>query len=318
LFKKDTSKFLEKREIEFEDIKNPELVAKKDHEFEIKETTKYKPLKKLYVKSKSPIVISLGSNGGFWGYSYLTLSDLMGDHNFSLTLASQYGYQSYHLTYFNQKSRLQPFLHFFTYRDVYYYGYNYWDYLTVRKMYGGEIGFKYPFNRSYRLEAAFSLYKQDENSDMTFYGVELPYGQYFNGTAAPVQFSLIGETTRFANYGPNMGHTFRFTYKKFIKLKSSYQDSYVLEADLRKYIRIDKYTLLAFRIWGFKSGGKNSLIFWTGGDNTIRSSEWRRVIGNNGFTFNAELRFPLLHIAATPIGFIGPVRGVFFFKFFCH
>ena len=316
LFKKDTSEFLEKREIEFENIKNPELSTKESlttSEFEIKETKKYKPLKKLYVKSTSPIVISMGSNGGFWGYSYLILSDLMGDHNFSLTLASQYGYKSYHLTYFNQKSRLQPFLHFFSYQDVYYYGYNYWDYLTTRKMYGGEIGFVYPFNRSYRFETTFSLYKQDEISDMIFYGLELPYGQYFSGTAAPLQFSLIGETTRFANYGPNMGHTFRLTYKKFIKFKSSYQDSYALEADLRKYIRIDNYTLLAFRMWGFKSGGKNPLIFWTGGDNTIRSVGWRNLIGNNGFTFNAELRFPLLHIAATPIGLIGPVRGVFFF-----
>ena len=29
--------------------------------------------------------------------------------------------------------------------------------------------------------------------------------------------------------------------------------------------------------------------------------------------FNAEFRFPLVHAALTPIGVIGPLRGVFFF-----
>lgn len=50
-----------------------------------------------------------------------------------------------------------------------------------------------------------------------------------------------------------------------------------------------------------------------GGDNTIRAAPFLRLIGNRGFHFNAEFRFSLIDLAATPIGLIGPVRGVIFF-----
>jgi outer membrane protein assembly factor BamA len=180
-------------------------------------------------------------------------------------------------------------------------------------MFGGEVGFFYPFNRAYRAELTTSLYSRDEDSDDLFLGVSLPYGQYFDGMASSVKFALVGETTRFQNYGPNRGHTFRVSYEKFIKYGSNFMDAYTIEADLRKYIPLDNYSLLAFRLSGFKSGGPNAMLTWTGGDNNFRSADFRRLTGNNYFLFNAEFRFPIIHLALTPIGVIGPVRGVFFF-----
>ena len=128
-----------------------------------------------------------------------------------------------------------------------------------------------------------------------------------------VQASITGETTRFANYGPNRGHTFHFNFTKYISLGSTFQDAYVIEGDLRKYLRLNNKTLLAFRLFGTNSGGKNPLIYWIGGNNTIRSVGFRRWSGTNTFFFNAEFRFPLIDLAATPIGLLGPVRGVLFF-----
>jgi outer membrane protein assembly factor BamA len=148
---------------------------------------------------------------------------------------------------------------------------------------------------------------------MFYYGYELPYGQFFNGMAMPVEASLISETTRFANYGPNMGHTFKLSVGKYFKLSSKSLDAYTLEGDLRQYLRIDNQTLLAFRLSGFYSGGKNALLFWSGGNNSLRAGEFRSLVGNKGFFFNAEFRFPLVTAALTPIGVIGPIRGVFFF-----
>jgi len=90
-------------------------------------------------------------------------------------------------------------------------------------------------------------------------------------------------------------------------------DAYSIQADFRKYLRLDNNTLLAFRLSGAKLGGPNALLHWTGGNNTFRSADLYRLIGNNYFLFNAEFRFPIIHAALTPIGIIGPIRGVFFF-----
>jgi hypothetical protein len=320
LFKKDISTPLEERKIEFEGV-DEEALARKEAEaqditgMDIKFKGKYKPFEKLYIKSLPPINISLGTDGGLWGYSYLTMTDLMGDYNFSLYISTFYGYRSYHLTYLNQKHRLQFFSHLFAYQEVYYYN----DFsniysLTLRSMYGGEAGVFYPFSRDYRLEFTGSLYKQKENSDIYYGGVELPYGQFFSGWAVPLRVSLVGETTRFGYYmGPNAGHTFKLSFSKYIKAGSKFLDAYTIQGDFRKYFRLNAHTLLALRLNGFKSGGPNALLFWTGGNNTIRSIGFRRATGNNMFLFNAEFRFPLVQQANTVIGGLGPIRGVFFY-----
>ncbi len=317
LYKKDISKPQDKRTIEFEEPE--EIMAKKEEplkeETEIIERGKYKPFKKIYIKSLPPLGISFGTDGSIMGYSYITLTDLMGDHNFNFLLYSYYGYQSYQMTYLNMRNRLQFYTRLFLFKDVYYpyYPYTYQNPRTLRQMYGGEAGFFYPFSRSYRAEATLSLYQRNDDYGEIFYGIQLPYGQFFDGMASSVRFSLVGETTLFAYYGPNMGHTFKLTFEKFIKYGSSFMDAYSIEADFRKYLRLDNNTLLAFRLSGFKSGGPNALLEWTGGNNTFRSADLYRLVGNNYFLFNAEFRFPIIHAALTPIGIIGPLRGVFFF-----
>ncbi len=44
----------------------------------------------------------------------------------------------------------------------------------------------------------------------------------------------------------------------------------------------------------------------------MRGYEYREFLGHKGFYGNAELRFPLIHAMATPIGILGGIRGVFF------
>ncbi len=323
LFKKDVSTPLEERKIEFEDI-DQELLAKKEAE-ELKETGikfqgKYKPFRKLYIESLPPLSIAVGTDGGLWGYSALNLTDLMGDYNLFFQVYSDYGYRSYSLVYLNQKRRLQLFAHLFSYRLSYYTGAGFYydrrSYRTLRELYGGEFGIWYPFNRAYRLEATASFYKQEENLDAFLPpGSESPYSRYASGWAVPLRLSLVGETILFSGTyaGPARGHTFKISFEKYFKLSDKFIDAYTVEGDFRKYFRFDNYSLLALRLYGFKSGGKTPLLQWTGGNNTIRSVGYRRLAGSNMFLFNAELRFPVLHQAISPIGPLGPLRGVFFF-----
>ncbi|HLP47466.1 MAG TPA: hypothetical protein VK469_16070, partial [Candidatus Kapabacteria bacterium] len=317
LYKKDIATPIETRAVEFEGIDQFLASIPKEppvEEVKMVEKGKYKPFKRFYVQSLPPIGVSIGTDGRFFGYSFINISDLMGDHIFSFLLYSYYGYRSYQVTYFNQKGRLNFYGRLFMFKDAYYPYYPYLGrYVTVRSIYGGEAGVFYPFNRSYRLEATTSLYHRDEDYDNIYYGQDLPYGQFFDGMASSVRLSVVGETTLFNYYGPNMGHTFKVSYEKYFKLSSHFMDAYSVEADFRKYLRIGTNTLFAFRLSGFTSGGKNPLLYWTGGDNTFRAAGYRQLVGNHYFLFNAEFRFPIVHLAATPIGLIGPIRGTVFF-----
>jgi len=324
LFKKDISKVKEstQKETELKSSIKPEI-KNLGVEFDINFKGKYKPFKKILVSSAPPIGMGYATDGSFLAYSYLHLTDLFNDHNFYFYLATQYGYQSINLSYFNKKNRLNYYFTLFSFSQNYYYPYQYYNEyygtnynyssLAVRSLLGAKLGFIYPFSRDYRTELNLSFYRQDENFDEMYYNQSLPYGQFFNGYVFPIGLSLIGETTRFANYGPNRGYTFRITLNKYFKLSDNFLDAYSFEADFRKYFRISNKSLFAFRFSGYKSGGNNSLIYWIGGNNTIRSAYYRSLVGNNAFFLNLEYRFQLADYIASFIGFLGPIRGVFFF-----
>jgi len=316
LFKKDVSTFLTRQPVEFSPIQPTvaPVLAEAAAPFTLS-VKKYRPFDKLLITSLPPVTLAVDSNGGFFGSSYLNVTDMLGDHNFIFYLASFYGYRSYHLAYLNQQRRLQLYAHLFSENDAYYYPYVGSYYISLRSRIGADFSVIYPISRATRAELSVSAFHQEEDSDLIFNQQELPYGQYFNGFALPVSAALVSETTLFAGYGPNQGHTFRLSAAKYFKVFANSLDAYTLEGDVRKYLRLDNDTLLAFRLSGFYSGGKNAMLFWSGGNNTLRAARFRSLVGNKGFFLNAEFRFALVHAALTPIGVLGPIRGVFFFDF---
>ncbi len=84
------------------------------------------------------------------------------------------------------------------------------------------------------------------------------------------------------------------------------------DGDLRHYLRIGGTGLLATRIRGFKSTGDFPDFQYFGGNSELRGYNYLEFAGQNVVFANAELRFPLIEAALTPIGVIGGVRGVFF------
>ncbi|MCK5057543.1 MAG: PD40 domain-containing protein [Candidatus Aminicenantes bacterium] len=342
LFKKDISDYLEKRQIEFvglvrgEDKPEEEGVkpAKKSLTGELTEgqldllgaaglkqkspqtsfeyeVHKYKPFKNLHLNSYTPVSGAIGTDGSVMGYTVLTFSDLMNDHQMQFFAYSYFGYRSYNLSYVNMSNRLQYFGSLYYFTDALWINYN--AYLQIRQRLGGSFGFYYPFNMFYRAELGLQLYYQEENYDKIMYGEDLPYAQFFNGPVTRVNLTLAGDTIKFIYNLPNMGHTFRVSFEKYLKLGEKFLDAYNVMADFKKYFRINNHTSLAFRLSGYFSKGRNPQLFWFGGDNTLRASEFRRLVGNNAVFFNAELRFPLIYRSQTLIGMIGPIRGVFFF-----
>ena len=84
------------------------------------------------------------------------------------------------------------------------------------------------------------------------------------------------------------------------------------DGDARHYLRIGTSGLLATRIRGFKSIGDFPDFIYFGGNSEMRGYDYLQFAGQNVVFANAELRFPLIEAALTPIGVIGGIRGVFF------
>ena len=70
--------------------------------------------------------------------------------------------------------------------------------------------------------------------------------------------------------------------------------------------------MLALRFRGFKSIGEYPDYMYFGGNSEMRGYDYLQFVGQNVMFANAELRFPIIEAALTPIGVIGGIRGVFF------
>ncbi len=85
-----------------------------------------------------------------------------------------------------------------------------------------------------------------------------------------------------------------------------------IDADVRHYTRLGSTGLLATRLRGFTSNGDFPDFMYFGGNGDLRGYDYLQFVGQNVMYANAELRFPLIEAALTPIGVIGGIRGVFF------
>ena len=70
--------------------------------------------------------------------------------------------------------------------------------------------------------------------------------------------------------------------------------------------------MLALRVRGFKSIGAYPDFIYFGGNSEMRGYDYLQFVGQNVVFANAELRFPIIEAALTPIGVVGGIRGVFF------
>jgi outer membrane protein assembly factor BamA len=85
-----------------------------------------------------------------------------------------------------------------------------------------------------------------------------------------------------------------------------------VDVDLRHYTRIGSNGLLATRFRGFHSWGETPNYIYFGGNSEMHGYDYLQFVGQNVMFADAELRFPIIEAALTPIGVVGGVRGVFF------
>ncbi len=289
---------------------------------------------KFFVDGAPPINVGVTSGGDFFGGTGISFSDVLGDQNFTFIAASVREFRTYFGSYTNRSGRLQYSLagydttqFFFTTpvfttaqllsRD---------DRLATIRLTGVSATAIYPISRFRRFEISTGIYRQGTNFQDP---ADNPFGTGFaspaqiaqfqaiaeqrfpNGTVLPVSTAFVQETTRFRNFGPIAGSTVYagVTYSP----AGPFLSRTTLNLDARKYFQLTTNGLFAVRFRGFRSTGDAPDIFWFGGNGDMRGYPYLAFVGNQAFFANAELRFPVIEAALTPIGFVGPLRGILFF-----
>jgi hypothetical protein len=285
----------------------------------------------LYLEGRPPINVGVTSSGDFFGGTAIALTDVLGDQNFTFTVLSVASYRIYDGRYTNLASRLHYGLDFFDqtyffypYYSQYtqYYGYNTRDLaIATQRFTGGQAFAEYPLDTFRRIDLGVGLIKVNEQFGDAAVEEQICQQNAVNGLPcflnngwqAPLSVRLVQETTRFAEYGPLSGSTFSLGFT-FAPGVGSFLQRQTVDVDARKYLRLGPTSaLLALRGRGFYSTGDNPDYFYFGGNMELRGYPYYGLSGNQGFFANAELRLPLINLAATPIGILGPLRGTVFF-----
>jgi outer membrane protein assembly factor BamA len=115
----------------------------------------------------------------------------------------------------------------------------------------------------------------------------------------------------FREFGPLAGNTMRLAYDVAPPVAGSLSRQTV-DTDVRYYQRLATSGVLAMRFRGFKSVGSSPDFLYFGGNSEMRGYNYLEFVGQNAVFANAELRFPLIEAALTPVGVIGGIRGVFY------
>jgi hypothetical protein len=289
---------------------------------------------KLFLEGRPPVNVGVTSGGDLFGGTQVTFTDVLGDKQFNLFAASVSQYRTMSASYVNLSRRLQYALQLFSQTQFYYgnqagvlydYDYAYLDRdqaLATQTARGATAFGIYPFNRYARLEVSGGLmqfkqgYTDNGLQQIADQYQQENYGRvlFSSGTFMPLGVNYVQETTVFREYGPLAGNTVRLGYE-YAPSAGDLLGRQTAEVDARYYMRLGTNGVLAFRARGFKSWGDFPGYLYFGGNSELRGYDYLEFIGNKALFANAELRFPLIEAALTPLGVLGGLRGVFFANF---
>jgi len=287
---------------------------------------------KMFLEGRPPVNVGVTNNGDIFGGTQISFGDVLGDKQVNLYAASISQYRTLSLSYVDLSRRFQFALQGFSQTQFFYGqvgGYFYDpsfapllsrdDAIATRTQRGASLFGIYPFNRYRRVELSGGVIQLDEqyaDPNLQQYTQDYQtalYGRTVlrNGTLLPIGAAFVSETTVFREFGPLAGSTMRLAYDTSPKI-GPLLSRQTFDGDIRHYSRIGSTGVFATRLRGFKSLGDFPDFQYFGGNSELRGYDYLQFAGQNIVFANAELRFPLIEAALTPIGVIGGIRGVFF------
>ncbi len=293
---------------------------------------KKKAFEKMFLEGRPPVNVGVTNSGDVFGGTSVTFGDVLGDKQFNFTAASIAQYRTFALSYVNIGQRFQYAIQGYS-QTLFYYGQlgglfydpTYAPFISrdlaqsTQTIQGGSIIGIYPLDRYHRLELSAGFMNIDQSfNDQSLQTYSNAYQQALtgqvlttSGSMVPLSIALVRETTVFREYGPLAGSTARLSYEYAPKV-AGLLSRRTIDADARHYLRIGTNGVLATRIRGFRSDGDFPGFMYFGGNGDLRGYDYLQFVGQNVVYANAELRFPIIEAALTPIGVVGGVRGVFF------
>ena len=287
---------------------------------------------KLFLEGRPPVALGVTSGGDVFGGTQVTFTDVLGDKQFNMFAASVSQYRTLAFSYINLSRRFQYAIQGFS-QTQFFYGYG-------PQLYGLEYGFIdrdlalatqtsrgataigiYPLNRYSRLELSAGIlnfnqqYEEPGLQEIADAYQQAVYGRslFSDGNFMPLGITFIKETTVFREYGPLAGHTLSLGYE-YAPAVGDFLTRQTFDGDARYYMRLGTNGVLALRARGYRSWGDFPGYLYFGGNSELRGYDYLSFVGNKGFFANAELRFPIIEAALTPVGVVGGLRGVFFFN----
>jgi len=293
---------------------------------------KKKTFEKMFLEGRPPVNVGVTSNGDIFGGTSVTFGDVLGDKQFNFTAASIAQYRTFALSYVSIGQRFQYAIQGYS-QTLFYYGQlgglfydpTYAPFISrdqaqsTQTIRGGSIIGIYPFDKFHRVELSGGFMNIDQTfNDPSLQAYSNAYQQSItgqslttSGSMLPLSVALVRETTVFREFGPLAGSTARISYEYAPKV-AGLLSRRTIDADARHYLRLGSTGLLATRIRGYRSDGDFPGFMYFGGNGDLRGYDYLEFVGQNVVYANAELRFPLIEAALTPIGVIGGIRGVFF------
>jgi hypothetical protein len=288
---------------------------------------------KMFLEGRPPVNLGVTNNGDVFGGTEISFGDVLGDKQINLFAASIAQYRTLSLAYVNLGRRFQYALTGFNSTQFFYGALEGVFYdptlaplitrdnaVATRTVRGGTAIGLYPFSRYRRVELSGGVINLTESYNDPFlqqysqdYQRQLTGGQSLlrSGTLLPFGVAFVSETTVFREFGPLAGSTMRLAYDVAPKIAGTLSRQ-TFDGDVRYYQRLASTGVLAMRLRGFKSVGDFPDYIYFGGNSEMRGYDYLQFLGQNVVFANAELRFPIIEAALTPIGVIGGVRGVFF------
>jgi WD40 repeat protein len=256
-------------------------------------------------------------NQTYVGRILLTFSDNLGDRRILADLSSVQSFSNYDIIYADFSNRVQWQAHLFDLRQYYVrpdFARGGVDRVEEALQLTGLIGsIVYPFTFYTRAELGAGYVYRKFSFPITDFDGNLVGFERITDDFPLVTGALAGDSAGYANYGPIAGRRWRFDVSWAPDIDESGTLFTSAGIDFRQYLPVTRRSNFAFRVFGGVNEGNRVNTIYIGGMDTLRGVDFRSLIGDRAFFANAEYRFPLLDVLATPILTFQGIRGVFFF-----
>ncbi|RMG48346.1 MAG: hypothetical protein D6718_01995 [Acidobacteria bacterium] len=264
------------------------------------------------------ITLGVTDDGRLLSHVALQFSDLLGNQRIFIASNSVNQFSNTSVTYLNVTRRLDWGAQLADYRDFFLVSDSLGRSSLERSTRITQVsGFlRYPFNRHYRVEAQLGYAQQRYDLPL---GFDVQTGELlflrFSNDFPFGSLSLVGDTTRFRNFGPFHGHRFRLDLTGYKVVSGDLDGESVKEIrwDYRGYQHLTARSLVGVRFAGVLRDGRLANVSSLGGLNQLRGFRFREFFGENVVWANLELRFPLFDRIVWSFGLpTGPVRAAMF------